>query len=279
MPLTALAIYWALALLYVGGSRLLARQVLVLRPRESERVAIFGAGEAGARLASSLYAGRDFLPVAFVDDNRSLWGSVIHGVEVYSPDQLADLVKIYDIRRVLLALPSVNHRRRREILASLEPLALHVQTVPDIGDIVVGHARVEDIREVDASDLLGREPVPPDPRLFDACIRNKVVMVTGAGGSIGSELCRQIARLGPRRMVLFEMSELALYNIDRELRHIVERRGPRGGDHRAARQRASQVPRARDHPGLRRADRLPRRGLQARADRRSRTSSRASTTT
>ena len=221
VPLTALAIYWALALLYVGGSRLLARQVLVLRPRESERVAIFGAGEAGARLASSLYAGRDFLPVAFVDDNRSLWGSVIHGVEVYSPDQLADLVKIYDIRRVLLALPSVNHRRRREILASLESLALHVQTVPDIGDIVVGHARVEDIRDVDASDLLGREPVPPDPRLFDACIRNKVVMVTGAGGSIGSELCRQIARLGPRRMVLFEMSELALYNIDRELRHLV----------------------------------------------------------
>jgi len=146
---------------------------------------------------------------------------VIHGVEVYSPDQLPDLIKIYDIRRVLLALPSVNHRRRREILNSLEPLALHVQTVPDIGDIVVGHARVEDIRDVDASDLLGREPVAPDPRLFDACIRNKVVMVTGAGGSIGAELCRQIARLGPRRMVLLEMSELALYNIDRELRHIV----------------------------------------------------------
>jgi FlaA1/EpsC-like NDP-sugar epimerase len=221
LPGTAITIYWALALLYVGGSRLLARQLLIQRPRESERVAIFGAGEAGARLASSLHAGRDFLPVAFVDDNRSLWGSVIHGVEVYAPNQLADLVKIYDIRRVLLALPSVNHRRRREILASLESLGLHVQTVPDIGDIVVGHARVEDIRDVDASDLLGREPVAPDPRLFDACIRNKVVMVTGAGGSIGSELVRQIARLGPRRILLLEMSELALYNIERELRHIV----------------------------------------------------------
>lgn len=221
LPGTAITIYWALALLYVGGSRLLARQLLIQRPRESERVAIFGAGEAGARLASSLYAGRDFLPVAFVDDNSSLWGSVIHGVEVYAPSQLADLVRIYDIRRVLLALPSVNHRRRREILATLEPLGVHVQTVPDIGDIVVGHARVEDIRDVDASDLLGREPVAPDPRLFDACIRNKVVMVTGAGGSIGSELVRQIARLGPRRVVLLEMSELALYNIDRELRHIV----------------------------------------------------------
>jgi FlaA1/EpsC-like NDP-sugar epimerase len=220
LPLAALAIYWALALLYVGGSRLLARQLLIQRPRESERVAIFGAGEAGARLAASLFAGRDFLPVGFIDDNRALWGSVIHGVEVYAPDQLSDLVDIFSIRRVLLAMPSVNHRRRREILASLEPLGVHVQTVPDIGDIVVGQARVEDIRDVDASDLLGREPVAPDLRLFDACIRNKVVMVTGAGGSIGAELCRQIARLGPRRILLFEMSELALYNIDRELRHI-----------------------------------------------------------
>ncbi len=220
LPLTALAIYWALALLYVGGSRLLARQLLIQRPRESERVAIFGAGEAGARLAASLFAGRDFLPVGFIDDNRSLWGSVIHGVEVYAPGQLSDLVDTFSIRRVLLAMPSVNHRRRREILASLEPLGVHVQTVPDIGDIVVGQARVEDIRDVDASDLLGREPVAPDLRLFDACIRNKVVMVTGAGGSIGAELCRQIARLGPRRILLFEMSELALYNIDRELRHI-----------------------------------------------------------
>ncbi|MCM2312008.1 MAG: polysaccharide biosynthesis protein [Steroidobacteraceae bacterium] len=221
LPGTAIAIYWALALLYVGGSRLLARQLLVQRPREAERVAIFGAGEAGARLASSLHSGRDFLPVAFVDDNDSLWGGVIHGVEVYAPKQLPDLIKIYDIRRVLLAVPSANHRRRREILATLEPLGLHVQTVPDIGDIVVGHARVEDIRDVDASDLLGREPVAPDARLFDACIRNKVVMVTGAGGSIGAELVRQIARLGPRRILLLEMSELALYNIDRELRHIV----------------------------------------------------------
>ena len=220
LPLTALAIYWALALLYVGGSRLLARQLLIQRPRESERVAIFGAGEAGARLAASLFAGRDFLPVGFIDDNRALWGSVIHGVEVYAPGQLSDLVDTFSIRRVLLAMPSVNHRRRREILASLEPLGVHVQTVPDIGDIVVGQARVEDIRDVDASDLLGREPVAPDLRLFDACIRNKVVMVTGAGGSIGAELCRQIARLGPRRILLFEMSELALYNIDRELRHI-----------------------------------------------------------
>ena len=112
LPLTALAIYWALALLYVGGSRLLARQLLIQRPRESERVAIFGAGEAGARLAASLFAGRDFLPVGFIDDNRALWGSVIHGVEVYAPSQLPDLVDIFSVRRVLLAMPSVRSQWR-----------------------------------------------------------------------------------------------------------------------------------------------------------------------
>jgi FlaA1/EpsC-like NDP-sugar epimerase len=222
VPFSAIVIYWALALLYMGGSRMVARQLLIQRPSEAERVAIFGAGEAGARLASSLYQGRGFLPVAFIDDNRSLWGSVIHGIEVYGPDDLSHLIKTYSIRRVLMAMPSVNRRRRREILALLEPLSVHVQTVPDISDIVVGDARVEDIQDVDAADLLGREPVAPDQRLFDACIRNKVVMVTGAGGSIGSELCRQIARLGPRRLVLLEMSELNLYNIEREVRRIRE---------------------------------------------------------
>ncbi len=225
VPRAAIVIYWALALLYVGGSRLLARHLLLQRPREAERVAIFGAGEAGARLASNLFAGREYLPVAFVDDNRARRGSVIHGLEVYSPTQLKDLIGSFSIGRVLLAMPSVNHRRRREILASLEGLGVHVQTVPDISDILAGNARVEDIRDVDAGDLLGREPVAPDPKLFDACIRDKVVMITGAGGSIGSELCRQIARLGPRRMILLEMSELALYNIERELRHISFKEG------------------------------------------------------
>lgn len=222
LPSSALAIYWALALLYVGGSRLLARHLLIQSPRESERVAIFGAGEAGARLASNLFAGRDFLPVAFLDDNRAIQGSVIHGLEVFPPDRLEYLMESFSVRRVLLAMPSVSLRRRREILAMLEPFAVHVQTVPDIRDIVTGSARVEDIRDVDAADLLGREPVAPDPTLFDACIRGKVVMVTGAGGSIGSELCRQILRLGPRRLILLEMSELALYNIERELKHLAE---------------------------------------------------------
>jgi FlaA1/EpsC-like NDP-sugar epimerase len=225
LPFTALAIYWALALVYVGGSRVVARQLLTQRSHEAERVAIFGAGAAGARLVASLNEGHGFVPVAIIDDNAALHGSSIHGIEVYGPDSLPFLIDIYSVRRVLLAMPSIGQRRRREILASLEPLGVYVQTVPDVGDIVSGHARIDDIRDVDPADLLGREPVAPDPALFDACIRGKVVLVTGAGGSIGAELCRQIVELAPKRLVLLEMSELNLYNIDRELRRLIASHG------------------------------------------------------
>jgi len=216
LPFTALAIYWALALVYVGGSRVVARQLLTQRSHEAERVAIFGAGAAGARLVASLNEGHGFVPVAIIDDNTTLHGSSIHGIEVYGPDSLPFLIDVYSVRRVLLAMPSIGQRRRREILASLESLGVYVQTVPDVSDIVSGHARIDDIRDVDPADLLGREPVAPDPQLFDACIRGKVVLVTGAGGSIGAELCRQIVELGPKRLVLLEMAELNLYNIDRD---------------------------------------------------------------
>jgi FlaA1/EpsC-like NDP-sugar epimerase len=223
IPPTALAIYWALALVYVGGTRILARNLMNLRPVGAERVVIYGAGAAGAQAVSALRSGTAYDPVAFLDDDPSLHRSVVAGIDVYAPGSLQMLIDEESVRVVLLALPSQSRRRRQEILKSLEPYPVRVMTVPDIADIVAGSARVEDVRDVDASDLLGRDSVPPDERLFDACIRNKVVMVTGAGGSIGSELCRQIARLGPRRVVLFEMSELALYQVDRELRAIVER--------------------------------------------------------
>ena len=158
----------------------------------------------------------------FIDDNRSLHGRMVNGIKVYPPEDLATLIKDRNIDRVLLALPSLTRRRRREILSSLEPLGVHVQTVPEFEQLVTGQANVEDIREVDVCDLLGRDSVPPKAGLFEACIRDHVVMVTGAGGSIGSELCRQIIGLGPKRLVLFEMSELALYNIERELRTFAE---------------------------------------------------------
>lgn len=218
-----IVIYWALALVYVGGSRFIVRSLISYRSQpRSQRVVIYGAGTSGVELARAVTRGSQFRLVAFVDDSLSLQGSVIAGFEVFAPSTMAELIRDEGVSVVLLALPSLSRRRRQEILSGLEPLGIRVQTVPDFADIISGSATVEDIRDVDANDLLGRDPVAPNEALLDACIRHKVVMVSGAGGSIGSELCRQILRLGPIRLVLFEVSEVALYNIDKELRLLVE---------------------------------------------------------
>ena len=227
IPLLAwsdVTIYSCLSLLYVAGSRLVVRYYLLTRYIQPTvaRVAIYGAGDAGARLSTALSTTRAFDPLIFVDDNRSLHGRMVNGIKVYPPEQLAALIRAHNIDRILLALPSLSRRRRREILSGLESLGVHVQTVPEFEQLVTGNATLGDIREVDVCDLLGRDSVPPKPGLFDACIRDRVVMVTGAGGSIGSELCRQIIGLGPKRLVLFEMSEFALYNIQRELRAFAD---------------------------------------------------------
>jgi FlaA1/EpsC-like NDP-sugar epimerase len=219
-PLEALRVamaFSALLLVYVAGSRFTVRIFFQLRYVPADRVLIYGAGEGGVRLASSIAGGQQFMPVAFVDDSHALVGSVINGLEVYGPDQMPRLIKELDISRVLLAMPSVSRRRRRRILNRLEQLPVHVQTMPAITDLISGHAQVDEIREVDVADLLGRDPIPPNDKLLDACIRGKSVLVTGAGGSIGAELCRQILQLGPECLVLLEISEAALYTIDKEL--------------------------------------------------------------
>jgi len=194
-----------------------------LNGKSAARVAIYGAGDAGARLSSVLLGGPDFEPVAFIDDKKSLQGSSINGLTVLGLDALPQMVRQMRIERILLAMPSASRRRRREILTALEPLGLHVQSLPHLTDLIAGKARIDELRDVDVGDLLGRDPVPPNPRLFGSCIRGKCVLVTGAGGSIGSELCRQILRLAPSRLVLFEMSEIALYTIERELNEIAAR--------------------------------------------------------
>jgi FlaA1/EpsC-like NDP-sugar epimerase len=220
IPLSALAIYACLALLYLAASRFMVRYMFyygINGRAEATRVAIYGAGEAGAKLCSMLRDGAAFQPVAFVDDKRTLRGSRINGIKVFDPAELPALVKQLQIGRVFLATPSASRRRRREVLEKLEPLGIHVQSMPDLADIISGKARFDELRDVDVGDLLGRDTVPPDSTLFDRSIRGKCVMVTGAGGSIGSEICRQILLSAPRRLVLFEMSEIALYQIEREL--------------------------------------------------------------
>jgi len=183
VPTGAFAIYWALALLYVGGSRYLVRLTLQASNAAGERVVIYGAGEAGVRLAMALQGGKDFKPVAFVDDSRALRGSVMNGIEVFDPADLTKIISEYSATRVFLAVPSETRRRRREILTRLESVGIHVQTIPDLSDIASGRARVDEIHEVDVSDLLGRDAVPPNQTLLSACIHGKSVLVTGAGGS------------------------------------------------------------------------------------------------
>ena len=219
------AVFWAFSILALCASRLAMRAVLSGRRSDGEHIAIYGAGQAGLRLATAIANGRDCCPVLFIDDDPRLKGRVVAGLPVCSRESLPALVTRFGVRRILLALPSVSRRKRQEIIASLEGLAIRIQTVPDIADLIAGRARVDDVRDVDVADLLGREIVPPNEKLLGACITGKTVLVTGAGGSIGSELCRQIARLQPVRLVLYERSEAALFQIDHELRQCIGEEG------------------------------------------------------
>jgi len=224
ISLSVAIIFWLIAFLWVTATRLVARWLLTPFGVAGTRVVIYGAGDAGIRLAMALTPGRQFQLLAFVDEKQSLQGTLMNGVPVIPPGELAEFVERDAVDRVLLAVPSASRRRKAEILRRLEPINVHVQSVPDLNDVLNGSARVDDLREIEIEDLLGRDPVPPNRALLDASIRGKSVMVSGAGGSIGSELCRQIILLQPKQLVLFENSEFALYNIDRELIGIVESR-------------------------------------------------------
>ncbi len=211
--------YWGMAFFYICSSRYLARVFLIHRrsPVERERVIIYGAGSAGAQLAITLHGDDQFLPVAMVDDDLSLHKKLVKGLTVHSPTHIEAIIRNTNATRVLLAMPTASRWKRRAVLEYLSQFPVHVQTIPDVADLISGDARVDDIREVDVEDLLGRDPVPPDPELLSAAISGKRVMVTGAGGSIGAELCRQILKQAPKTLVLFEISEIALYEIEHEL--------------------------------------------------------------
>lgn len=223
-----LPIFWMIALLFVGGSRFVAKvalQSLIQNFRPKEPVIIYGAGSSGMQLVVALQNGDQYLPVAFVDDSHRMLGSTVHGIRVFSPNSLYELIESFSVRQILLAIPSATHAERKEILNRLEHLPVHVKTVPDLFDMVAGKVGVDEIRDIDIEDLLGRDIVPPNPELLGACITGQSVMVTGAGGSIGSELCRQIVHINPARLVLLDTFEYGLYEVENELReslHSVE---------------------------------------------------------
>lgn len=220
VPRSVFFSFWIIGLSTIGGMRIILRGYIhtyTRRKINKQPIAVYGAGSAGADLVKAMQSAWEYEPVAFLDDDLEKNGLEIHGVKVYTPDAIPGLVEEKNISQVLLAMPSLPSRYRRNILEKLEIYPVHVRTLPDIADLVSGKANVSDIREVDVGDVLGREVVPPIPELIDKCICNKNVLVTGAGGSIGSELCRQIAAHEPAKLVLFEQSEFALYNIEKEL--------------------------------------------------------------
>ncbi|HBZ99390.1 polysaccharide biosynthesis protein [Stutzerimonas stutzeri] len=229
--------YWWLSLILLGGLRLLLRQyvlgdwysVRLINPLSRQdglpRVAIYGAGAAGNQLAAALRAGRSMRPMAFIDDDPDIVNRVIAGLQVYKPSRIDQLIEETGASEVLLAIPSASRARRREILAALEGYPVHVRSVPGFMDLASGRVKVEDIQEVDIADLLGRDAVAPNIDLLESCIRTKVVLVTGAGGSIGSELSRQILDLAPRVLILLDHNEYGLYQIHAELERLSLQRG------------------------------------------------------
>lgn len=233
VPRSLVFIYWWMSLMLVGSLRLVLRQFFMgdwyaVRAQKRHgsqlpKVAIYGAGAAGNQLLAALRMGRSIRPVAFIDDDDSISGRVIAGLKVYKPRDIEQMINEAEVEEVLLALPSVSRSRRREILHSLEPYPLHVRTIPGFMDLASGRVKVNDLQDVDIVDLLGRDAIPPRQELFERCIRGQVVMVTGAGGSIGSELCRQILMSGATTLILFEHSEFNLYSIQSELEGSIRR--------------------------------------------------------
>jgi len=221
VPRSVPVIYAALAFIFVGGSRMSVRMLVHhTSNRGKECVAIVGAGETGAQLAKALQQGTEYHPVVFIGLLPANHKALIAGLPVLALSHLEEAVRVHRVKRLLLALDVDKQIDRRQLLNRLGSVKLPVQTVPSMSELVAGQARINDIRDLELEDLLGRDPVRPDNAQVAASLYHKAVMVTGAGGSIGSELCRQIIHHRPKVLVLFEQSEYSLYAIERELQAI-----------------------------------------------------------
>lgn len=223
VPRTVGIIQPILLLLFVGASRSFARLWLgdqyqnILRKISRSKVLIYGAGSSGRQLAAAMSSSHEMQVVGFLDDDSSVHGRVLNGQRIYRPSDLVNLVSTLHVTTVLLAIPNISRKRRNEIISQIRDVQVSVRTLPSVIDLAQGRVSVTDLRELDIDDLLGREPVVPDEVLLAKTVRDKVVLVTGAGGSIGSELCRQILSLKPKKLLLVEQSEFGLYTIHQEL--------------------------------------------------------------
>ena len=229
IPRSVILINWLLSLLAIGGLRVVARWLLT---REGglksgtqssggcKKVLVYGAGDAGIQLVSALSHSSEYNPVGFIDDSNELQGNQIRGLNIYSVDGVESVINKLKVDEVLIAMPSASRAKRLDIINTLEPYPVLVRMLPGVAELAEGKVSIGDLREVSIKDLLGRESVVANKDLLGRNITDKVVVVTGAGGSIGSELCRQIVFLKPKALILYEMSELALYSIEKELSNI-----------------------------------------------------------
>jgi FlaA1/EpsC-like NDP-sugar epimerase len=218
LPRTVPVIFAAFLMIMIGGSRFIVRaSVSASFNSNKERVIIYGAGSAGRQLAQSLMQGNEYIPVAFIDDDKRIQKSSVQGITVFNRSEVGPLIQKHGIKRILLAIPRDNKKRIAKVLSRLDNLSVEILSIPGSADLVSGKAKIDELHEVSIEDLLGRESVGPNEALLQANISDKVVMVTGAGGSIGSELCRQILLQKPKKIILMEISEFALYGINGEL--------------------------------------------------------------
>lgn len=230
VPRTVGLIQPILLLLFVGASRAIARMWLgdhyqnILRKAPRRKALVYGAGTTGRQLVRGMANSHEMQVVGFLDDDDRLHGHILNGQPIYNPSDVVDLVETLGVSDVLIAMPRLNRKRRNEILGSVCVAHVAVRTLPSMTDLAQGKVSITDLRDLDIDDLLGRDPVTPNDILLAANVRGKVVMVTGAGGSIGSELCRQILEVKPGKLLLIEQSEFALYSIHQELERTLDGR-------------------------------------------------------
>lgn len=221
IPRSSTVIYWVICVMYITISRYSARGIIRQMERQTkarkQKVAIYGAGRAGLQTALSMFSSTEYNPVLFFDDDQELQGTSIAGIRVYNPDRAIELMQANECYQLLIAIPSAGVQKRQAIIKRFEQKGIQLKIIPGLNAIVDGKVRIESIREVGVEDLLGRDAVPADEDLIASSLVGKVVMVTGAGGSIGSELCRHILKRKPKILIMFEQNEFALYSIDHEL--------------------------------------------------------------
>ncbi len=223
IPASVALMVWLGTFTLITSIRLFAQHWLYSDKSDNngKKVLIYGAGAAGTQLATILKTDPAYSLVGFIDDEASLKGWNINGLNIYSPLQIESFINEKSVKEVILAMPSAGHKKRQDILNRLEPLTVNVRSIPAFADLASGKLKASDIKDIDIDDLLGRDVIEPNSTLLPANIRGKVVMVTGAGGSIGSELCRQIIALSPEKLILLEQSEFALYQIEQELEELI----------------------------------------------------------